>query len=137
TADAYGIPPPRVVRNGRRQGAPREPAEPASLVFTAGRLWDEGKNLAALDRAAARLDVPVLAAGPLAGPNGAMIALPHTHALGELGGEDMQAWLARRPIFASVPRYEPFGLPGLAATHAGRAAVPSAIPTLRELRGGP
>ena len=58
-------------------GAPHEPAEPASFVFTAGRLWDEGKNLAALDRAAARLDVPVLAAGPLAGPNGAMIALPH------------------------------------------------------------
>jgi glycosyltransferase involved in cell wall biosynthesis len=136
TADAYGIPPPRVVRNGRRPGAPHEPAEPACLVFTAGRLWDEGKNLAALDRAAARLDVPVLAAGPLAGPNGAMIALPHIQALGELDGEDIQAWLARRPIFASVPRYEPFGLAVLEAAQAGCALVLSDIPTLRELWDG-
>ena len=29
TADAYGIPPPRVVHNGRRPGAPHAPAEPA------------------------------------------------------------------------------------------------------------
>src|SRR5215207_11469821 len=136
TADAYDIPPPRVVRNGRRQGAPHEAAEPASLVFTAGRLWDEGKNLAALDRAAARLDVPVLAAGPLAGPNGAMIALPHIETLGELGGEGIQAWLAPRPIFASVPRYEPFGLAVLEAAQAGCALVLSDIPTLRELWDG-
>ena len=32
------------------------------------------KNLAALDRAAARLGLPVLAAGPLEGPNGARVA---------------------------------------------------------------
>ena len=78
----------------------------------------------------------MLAAGPLAGPNGAMIALPHIQTLGELGGEDIQAWLARRPIFASVPRYEPFGLAVLEAAQAGCALVLSDIPTLRELWDG-
>src|SRR5215213_5324757 len=72
TARTYGLPrPPLVVHNGRRplDAAPC-PVDGATFVFTAGRLWDGGKNLAALDRAAARLAAPVLAAGPLHGPHG-------------------------------------------------------------------
>jgi glycosyltransferase involved in cell wall biosynthesis len=142
TAAAYGIPEPHVVRNGRRPPPrPDEPAAPApqapaDLVFTAGRLWDEGKNLAVLDRAAARLSVPIVAAGPLMGPNGATVALPHLETLGRLSDEEVRTWLARRPVFASVPRYEPFGLAALEAAQAGCALVLSDIPTLRELWDG-
>ena len=61
---------------GRRAQRPRHSSgcdrgAAGAARFTAGRLWDEGKNLAVLDRAAARLPVSVDAAGPLRGPNGA------------------------------------------------------------------
>jgi hypothetical protein len=69
-ARAYGLAQaPLVVRNGR--AVPVSPgAEPASHVFTAGRLWDLAKNAAALDRLAARLSVPLRAAGPVASAPG-------------------------------------------------------------------
>ena len=132
----FGVP-PRVVPNGR--DAPAAPADPTvapvPLVLTAGRLWDEGKNLAVLDRAAARLPVTVEAAGPLSGPDGARIALHHTVALGPLDAGAMRAKLAERPVFASSALYEPFGLSVLEAAQAGCALVLSDIPTFRELWG--
>lgn len=138
TAAAYGLlEPPLVVHNGRRE--PRR-ALPATadrhFAFTAGRLWDAGKNLDALDRAAARLALPVLAAGPLDGPNGVSARPSHVRALGRLGDEAIRAHLAARPVFVSVARYEPFGLAVLEAAQAGCALVLSDIPTFRELWGG-
>ena len=62
--------PPDVVHNGRTPLAALGTAQ-RDFAFTAGRLWDEGKNIATLDRAAACLAVPFQAAGPLVGPNGA------------------------------------------------------------------
>ena len=138
TARVYGLPrPPAVVHNGRGT----LPAEPIALrgerlVFTAGRLWDEGKNLAALDRAAARLSVPVLAAGPLEGPNGACIRFSHVRPLGRLNDLEIAGYLASAPVFASVAHYEPFGLAVLEAAQAGCALVLSDIPTFRELWDG-
>jgi glycosyltransferase involved in cell wall biosynthesis len=108
-----------------------EPHEQA--VFTAGRLWDEGKNIALLDRAAARLAVPVRAAGSTHGPNGATIHLSHIEHLGSLTPDAMAAQFAARPIFCSPARYEPFGLAILEAAAAGCALVLSDIPTFREL----
>ena len=37
--------------------------------MTAGRLWDEAKNLGTLDAAAEGMVWPVLAAGPMRGPD--------------------------------------------------------------------
>src|SRR6185312_2636779 len=52
-----------VVHNGRH--APPEPRARRELaVLTVGRLWDDGKNVVTLDRAASRLHSPVYAAGP-------------------------------------------------------------------------
>jgi glycosyltransferase involved in cell wall biosynthesis len=124
-----------VVRNGRRP-ATASAGEPEAAAFTAGRLWDDGKNLATLDRAAARLAIPVEAAGPLQGPNGARVALQHLRTLGRLSDEAVAARLARRPIFVSVASYEPFGLAVLEAAQAGCALVLSDTPTFRELWDG-
>jgi glycosyltransferase involved in cell wall biosynthesis len=135
TARAYALDrPPEVVRNGRAAVAPAEGMAP--FAFTAGRLWDEGKDLATLDRAAARLDMPVLAAGPLCGPHGGSVTLPHLTRLGMLDGAAVAAWLARGPVFVSAARYEPFGLAVLEAAQAGCALVLSDIPTFRELWNG-
>jgi glycosyltransferase involved in cell wall biosynthesis len=135
TQAAYGLrDAPEVVHNGRH-GGPHTPRS-GGFAFTAGRLWDEGKDLATLDRAAARLSVPVLAAGPTCGPNGAEVLLPHLRALGTLDEAGVRSWLARGPVFVSAARYEPFGLAVLEAASAGCALVLSDIPTLRELWDG-
>jgi glycosyltransferase involved in cell wall biosynthesis len=102
-------------------------------VLTAGRLWDDGKNVATLDRVAGRLSVPVLAAGPTDGPNGASIIMRNAQPLGHVAAESLDKLLAARPIFASLARYEPFGLAVLEAAQAGCAIVLSDIPTFREL----
>lgn len=126
---------PDVVHNGRAP-LPLKPCPVDDFAFTAGRLWDEGKNLAVLDRAAARLAMPLRAAGPVTGPNGAGIDLVHIHHLGSLDEAGLAHWLAARPVFVSAARYEPFGLAVLEAAAAGCPLVLSDIPTFRELWNG-
>lgn len=134
TARVHGIAPPEVVWNGRRAAGPSSRA--GRFAFTAGRLWDEGKDAPTLDAAAARLDLPFFAAGPVAAPHGEVVALPHLQLLGSLDSAAIAAWLARGPIFVSAARYEPFGLAVLEAAQAGCALVLSDIPTFRELWDG-
>ena len=109
---------------------------PAPAVLTAGRLWDEGKNIVALDRVAAALGVPVRAAGPVEGPNGARIELANLQLLGTLGPAEMRQAYAGATVFASLARYEPFGLSVLEAAQAGLRLVLSDIPSFRELWDG-
>jgi glycosyltransferase involved in cell wall biosynthesis len=125
---------PMVVWNGRRRASVATRA--GDFAFTAGRLWDDGKDLPTLDRAAARLAVPVFAAGPLRGPHGEDRCPSHLRALGELAPAELRAWLRRGPIFVSTARYEPFGLAVLEAAQAGCALVLADIPTFRELWDG-
>jgi glycosyltransferase involved in cell wall biosynthesis len=135
-AELYGIARPQVAPNGRKDAAWPLPVKRERFVLTAGRLWDEGKNLAALDRAAAGIDFPVFAAGPLAGPLGQRIELEHAEPLGRLDASSLAAWMDRAPVFASLALYEPFGLGVLEAAQAGCALVLSDIPTFRELWEG-
>ena len=124
----------RCVHNGRR-ALPMKKSGPEDFVFTVGRLWDDGKNVAVLDEAAARLQVPVEAVGPLDGPNGTRVSFEHLVTPGELRIRDIAKRLAARPIFASPALYEPFGLSVLEAAQSGCALVLSDIPTFRELWG--
>ncbi|MGY2050036.1 glycosyltransferase family 4 protein [Methylobacterium sp. JK268] len=140
TAATYALPAmPWVVPNGRRSPAERGHRTPSGaaaspFVFTAGRLWDEGKGAATLDRVAARLAPrPFLAAGPLDGPNAARATPRHLRCLGRLSDLDVARWLSGAPIYVSAARYEPFGLGVLEAAAAGCALVLSDIPTFREL----
>jgi glycosyltransferase involved in cell wall biosynthesis len=133
TQRAYVLPAtPRAVHNGRSP-LPLPKVAPHDFAFTAGRLWDEGKNLVTLDRAAARLAVPLYAIGPTIGPNGASVQLHHAHILGSRSEKEIGRWLAPRPVFVSAARYEPFGLAVLEAATAGCPLVLSDIPTFREL----
>ena len=126
---------PVVVRNGRR--ALRLVERPQQdFAFTAGRLWDGGKNIAALNRAAALTNVPVRAAGPVRGPHGEAVSFQSLQALGSLDEGALADQLAVRPIFVSAAVYEPFGLAVLEAAQAGCALILSDIPTFRELWDG-
>ncbi|HEX8061878.1 MAG TPA: glycosyltransferase family 4 protein [Allosphingosinicella sp.] len=123
---------PRTVHHGRSpftvpNGVPHD------FVFTAGQLWDEGKNFGMLDAAAGRIGVPVRAAGPVAGPNGAQVLFDNIHCLGTLGEEELGRWLSARPVFVSAALHEPFGMAVLEAASAGCALILSDIPTFREL----
>ena len=133
--------PPRpvsVVRNGRalapRLGPPESAPDP--FVFTAGRLWDEAKNTAVLDAAAARVAVPIVAAGAVRGPNGEGTEPRHLHLAGELSGTEMEALHRAARVFVSTARYEPFGLAVLEAAQAATPLVLSDIRTFRELWEG-
>jgi glycosyltransferase involved in cell wall biosynthesis len=124
-----------VIRNGVEPPATR-PAGRWPVVLAAGQLWDEGKNFAALDRVAARLDVPVLAAGPLAGPRGARFAPAALHPLGALPPPALASAMAQCTVFCAPARYEPFGLAVLEAAQHGMALALADIPTFRELWDG-
>ncbi len=131
----YGPMAVQVVHNGRDPtAAASDPRERA--VLTAGRLWDEAKGAMRLDAAAARLDAPVRAAGPVASPNGAAVAPTHMRLLGALGPAAMAREYAASTVFASMARYEPFGLAVLEAAQSGMRLVLSDIPTFRELWDG-
>ncbi|WP_375404419.1 glycosyltransferase family 4 protein [uncultured Sphingomonas sp.] len=138
----YALPTtPQAIHNGRPsspsslwgEGPSREPAPHA---LTAGRLWDRVKNTAVLDRAAARLSVPIRAAGPVTAPHGETVRPDHLYLLGILSAEALAAEMAQRPIFVSATSFEPFGLAVLEAAAAGCALVLSDIPTFRELWDG-
>jgi glycosyltransferase involved in cell wall biosynthesis len=123
------------VHNGRN--LMQQPQLPqGQFVFAAGRLWDEGKNVATLDAAAARVDIPFEVAGATEGPNGSRARFEHLHVLGSLSETRIAGLLATRPIFASAALYEPFGLSVLEAASSGCALVLSDIPTHRELWNG-
>lgn len=116
-----------VIPNGCRPRTLPAPKQP--FVLGAGRLWDDAKNAAALDRAAARLPWPVLLGGA-EGPPAA-----HAHVLGRLSSSELADLLAAAAIFAAPARYEPFGLAALEAARAGCALVLGDIPSLREVWG--
>jgi glycosyltransferase involved in cell wall biosynthesis len=131
--NCYGLAaPPLPVHYGRRPVAVAH-AAPHDFVFTAGRLWDEGKNLGMIDAAAAGLGVPFRAAGPLKGPSGAEIVFDNIHCLGTLDEDALARWLSARPVFVSAALYAPFGLAVLDAAAAGCPLILADIPAFREL----
>jgi len=135
TAGLYGVL-PTAVRNGRERKARGESRPRERVVLTAGRLWDEGKNLAVLDRAAGRMRGTVQAAGLLTGPHGQTVAPAHVASLGLLDAAALDERMRRAAVFCSPSLYEPFGLGVLEAAQAGCALVLADIPTFRELWQG-
>jgi glycosyltransferase involved in cell wall biosynthesis len=127
---------PQAVRNGRSPVTEKRLPDRNPVVLTSGRLWDDGKNLRTLDRAAGRMRGQVHAAGSLKGPDGQVVDFDHILCLGQLDAAVLAKHLERSAVFASLSLYEPFGLGVLEAAQAGCALVLSDIPTFRELWQG-
>lgn len=106
------------------------------LAFAAGRWWDDGKNGAILDRAAALTRLPIEVAGAMAGPNGQVFTPQHMTPLGEIFNGEVRRRMGEAAVFVSPSLYEPFGLSALEAAHAGAALILADIPTYRELWDG-
>ena len=124
-----------VIHNARR-AADFPPGPKRPLIFAAGRLWDESKNIATLAAVAPDLPWPVEVAGDAAGPGGQSLDPPGVTLLGRLPPAAVAAELAEASIYCLPARYEPFGLSILEAALAGCALVLGDIPTLRELWSG-
>lgn len=104
------------------------------FVLGSGRFWDEAKNLAALDAAAAGLSWPVVVAGDLGGGDlGGEAAPRHACATGVLDSGTLAQLRRKAPIYAAPAVYEPFGLGVLEAARDRCALVLGDIPSLREL----
>jgi glycogen synthase len=124
-----------VIPNGRTIPRVRT-ARKEPLVFAAGRVWDEAKNVAMLARVAPRLPWPVAIAGALESPDGSSAdKAGGVQWLGRLSSHETTAWMTRASIYALPARYEPFGLSALEAALCGSALVLGDIATLREVWG--
>jgi len=131
----YGpLPPSRVIANAR-DASLYAPGVKEPIILSAGRVWDEAKNIRALAQAAPGLPWPVCVAGDTSGPNGECADMPPLRMLGQLTPPTLADWLARASIYALPARYEPFGLSILEAALSGCALVLGDIPSLREVWG--
>jgi glycosyltransferase involved in cell wall biosynthesis len=133
-ADHYGpvASPARVIANGR-SAARFRPTPKEEFILTAGRLWDEAKNLRALAQVASSLPWPVFAAGDQDHPDGRAVSAGGCRLLGRLTPPEMREWYGRAAIYVHPARYEPFGLSVLEAALSGCALVLGDIESLREL----
>lgn len=105
------------------------------MVFSAGRVWDEAKNVIALDRVAPDLPWPVVVAGDWRPPDGLSEPPNNLLCLDLVEPARLRQWFAEAPIFALPARYEPFGLAALEAALSGCALVLGDLATQREVWG--
>lgn len=118
-----------VIANGVRAEA-WAPGAKEPFVFSAGRFWDEAKNLSTLDRAAAGLPWPTRVAGA-EGTSSPRNVEP----LGHCPPDRMARLFSRASVYAHPALYEPFGLAPLQAALSGCALVLGDLPSLREVWG--
>ncbi|MGB8167916.1 MAG: glycosyltransferase family 4 protein [Chthoniobacteraceae bacterium] len=128
----------RVISNGRSAEL-FCPRTKQPVIFTAGRVWDEAKNIALLKRIAPRLRWPVHIAGQVSPPDTPNVCSPHganingaVMGLGQLAPTALAQHLGTASIYAAPARYEPFGLGILEAALSGCALVLADLPSLRE-----
>lgn len=122
---------PVVIPNGRTVRA--SPGVSRKLqAITAGRLWDEAKNVALL--AEVRSPIPVFVAGDVRNGPADKILLPQgVTFLGCLASEELLRIFRESAMYLCTSRYEPFGLAPLEAALCGCAVLANDIPSLREV----
>lgn len=122
---------PLVIPNGRT--VPEPNGGPRKLqAITAGRLWDEAKNVAML--ADVRSPLPLLVAGNVHdSQTDKNTALPSVTFLGSLASEELLRVFRESAMYLCTSRYEPFGLAPLEAALSGCAVLANDIPSLREV----
>jgi glycosyltransferase involved in cell wall biosynthesis len=118
------------VAEGPAPAAQREP-----FILTAGRVWDEAKNVRTLAAAAAGLPWPVKVAGDATAPDGGRVVFENVELLGPVPHQELRHLMSVAGIYALPARYEPFGLSAVEAALGGCPLVLGDIPTLREVWG--
>jgi glycogen synthase len=129
-----------VIYNGRDPSLFSSSLSKTNCVLSAGRAWDEGKQISLL--LARRQCVPVHIAGQRQHPDRTdQWALPPGGAdenvtfLGSQSEEEMLREYACSSLYAVTSRYEPFGLAAVEAALSKCVLVVNDIPVFRELWG--
>lgn len=133
--DDFGPAAPGIVLPSARKSAFYKARTKEPLIFASGRLWDEAKNLGALDRVAPRVPWPIVVAGPVREAHGQDRRETPLRLLGELPAVGVADWVGRAAICAHPACYGSFGLSVLEAAFAGCALVLGDLPGLRETWG--
>jgi glycosyltransferase involved in cell wall biosynthesis len=128
----------RVIPNGR-DAASFGPAEKQDFILSAGRLWDQAKNVSAVAEIADELPWPFFVAGDSEPPH--QTEQPDTierkcYSLGQLSESYLRNWFGAASIYALPALYEPFGYTPLEAALSGCALVLGDIESLREIWDG-
>ena len=105
-----------------------------SFIFSAGRVWDEAKNIKLLSGLAEKLVWPLYVAGDNKHPDLETAEQKYNaQFIGNLDRGQMLNMMSKAAIFTSPAKYEPFGLAVLEAANSGCALVLSDIGTFREI----
>jgi glycosyltransferase involved in cell wall biosynthesis len=104
------------------------------MLFSMGRMWDEGKNCSLILDAADDIRYPIYIAGDDDHLRNRQLP-SHVHLRGVLPPEEIVQYLAQAPIFALPVKYEPFGYTFLEAAFSGCALIGGDIASLREIWG--
>jgi glycogen synthase len=124
----YGpLPNCELIPNGIASFSTPVQAAKESFILSAGRLWDEAKNIRVLAQIASELPWKIVVAGDC-GEN----VPANLICLGELPRDELAKWQQCSAIYAAPAKYEPFGLSILEAASAGCALILGDIPSLRE-----
>jgi len=130
----YGSPKQaRVIPNGRDPSLFKlQPKQ--NFIFSAGRLWDEAKNINSVAAVAMDVPWPICIAGDAKGRAGFTSDSWRKNCfyLGDIENNLLREWLARASIYTLPALYEPFGLTVLEAALSGCALVISNIESLVE-----
>lgn len=113
------------VSNGRTLDTTPSAARKLQAV-TAGRLWDEAKNISILREVQSPIPLVVAGESDTSTPG-------HVTSLGPLLQNDLLALFCESTFYICTSRYEPFGLAPLEAALCGCAVVANDIPSLREV----
>ena len=129
------MPNTRVIANGIAFPVPSA-REKKLQAITAGRLWDEAKNIRLLEEV--RTSVPLLVAGPANDENAQYRPAQSAGSitlLGALAYCTLLQRFAECAIYIATSVYEPFGLAAVEAARCGCAVLTTDIPSLREVWG--
>jgi glycogen synthase len=122
-----------VVYNGIRQSRVQVSGLRKPLIVAAGRVWDEAKNMALLDRIASRVVWPLKVIGDTHHPEGFDCPLSNVECNGPAPRRTVVGLFRRASVYVSAALYEPFGLSALEAAMCGCALVLPDIPSSREI----
>ena len=128
----------QVIPNGRDVASFR-PAEKQQFILSAGRLWDQAKNVSAVAEIATELPWPVFVAGDSEAPQqrqSTRTVEKKCYSLGLLAEQDLRNWFGAASIYALPALYEPFGYTPLEAGLSACALVLGDIESLREIWDG-
>ena len=132
----FNLPPAQhVIANGRSLPLPQGPPSPRRLqAVTAGRLWDEAKNIALLARVHSAMLIVV--AGEQSFPEAqTAVTAASLHFTGALAEPQLLRLFQSSAVYIAPSLYEPFGLAPLEAALCGCAILANDLSSLREVWG--